>query len=291
MTGLLSPILPPARTLNPGMPVLTLTTDFGLRDPAAAQLRGAMLTAAPAATVVDVTHLIPTFDVTQAAYHLGRAYAHFPDGTLHVCTVKRLRAAPSEGYVGFRQNRHTFLCPDNGLAYLLFPRLAAPLYRLRTEHARESTKATLARAARTLSLGLDVRHVGEEATDPAQATRPEPVAHPNYIRGSIVHIDRYGNAVLNIHRDLVERMARGRRVQTRLPNFAPILDIRDDYHEVPVGEILTRYNAQGYLEIATNMGRAAALYGLERDQLVQLEFEDEPEGRLALRGKGLETQA
>lgn len=259
------------------MPVLTLTTDFGLRDPAAAQLRGAMLAAAPGATVADVTHLIPTFDVPQAAYLLGRAYAHFPAGAIHVCTVKRLRADPSERYVGFRQNGHTFLCPDNGLAFLLFPRLGTPIYRLATDRVRESTKITLARAVRTLSLGLDVRHVGERVAAPVQITRPEPVAHPKYIRGSIIHIDRYGNAVLNVHRDLVERMARGRRVQTRLPNSAPIIDIVDDYHEVPIGEILARYNAQGYLEIATNMGRAAALYGLEREQLVQLEFEGEAE--------------
>lgn len=273
------------------MPIVTLTTDYGLRDPAAAQLRGAVLTAAPAATVVDLTHLIPTFDVPQAAYHIGRAYAYYPEDTIHVCTVKRLRADPLEGYVGFRQNGHTFLCPDNGLAFLLFPRLAAPLYRLLPDGARESTKAVLTRAIRTLSLGLDVRHVGPEVEAPVQATRPEPVAHPRYIRGTIVHIDRYGNAVLNIHRDLVERMARGRRVQTRLPNFAPIVDIVEEYHEVPVGDILTRYNAHGYLEIATNMGRAAALYGLEREQLVQLEFEGEPEGSLEFRGKGLETRA
>ena len=254
------------------MPIVTLTTDYGLRDPGAAQLRGAVLTAAPTATVVDVTHLITTFDVPQAAYHLGQAYAHYPEGAIHVCTVKRLRDAPREGFLGFRQNGHTFLCPDNGMAFLLFPGLQAPLYRLAEAPERESTKQLLARAIRTLCLGLDVRHVGAPAGDVEQATRPEPVAHPSYIRGSIVHIDRYGNAVLNIHRDLVERMARGRRVRTRLPNFA-IRDIVDDYHEVPIGEILTRYNAQGYLEIATNMGKAAALYDLEREQLVQLEFD------------------
>ena len=254
------------------MPIVTLTTDYGLKDPAAAQLRGAVLTAAPAATVVDLSHLMPTFDVPQAAYHISRSYAHYPPGAIHVCTVKRFRADPLDKYVGFRQNGHTFLCPDNGLAFLLFPDLEARVYGLRTETARESTKTVLKRALRTLALGLDVRHCGRELAAPERATRPEPVAHPDYIRGSIVHIDRYGNAVLNIHRNVVERMARGRTVRTRLPNFV-IPDLVADYHEVPIGEILTRYNAQGYLEIATNMGRAATLYGLEREQLVQLEFE------------------
>ena len=254
------------------MPIVTLTTDYGLKDPAAAQLRGAVLTAAPTATVVDLSHLIATFDIPQAAYHISRSYAHYPEGSIHVCTVKRFRADPLHTYVGFRQNEPTFLCPDNGLAFLLFPQLDAPLYSLKVEGDRESNKMVIGRAIRTLSLGLDVRHCGEELVDPERATRPEPVAHPDYIRGSIVHIDRYGNAILNIHRKVVERMARGRSVRTRLPNFV-IPNLVTDYHEVPIGEILTRYNAQGYLEIATNMGRAATLYGLEREQLVQLEFE------------------
>ena len=254
------------------MPIVTLTTDYGLRDPYAAQLKGAVLSADPTTVIVDLTHEVAPYDIAAAAYHLGHTWRHFPPGATHVCTVNRLADNAPEPLIGFRQNGHTFLCPDNGLPSLLFPRLEAPVYRLHPGEGA-STKSTLTRALRTLSLGLDVRHAGELLPDPERSIRAEPVAHPEYIRGSILHIDGYGNAVLNIHRDLVERLARGRRVQTVLPNADPIVDIVDHYHDVPNGELLTRYNSRGYLEIAMNAGKAAQLYGLERDQLVQLEFE------------------
>ena len=255
------------------MPIVTLTTDFGLKDPYAAQLKGAVLSADPTSVIVDLTHEIDPYDISAAAFHLGHTWRHFPEGTIHVCTVNRLADNVPEPLIGLRHGGHTFLCPDNGLVSLLFPRLRAPVYAL-TPGEGASTKSTLTRALRTLALGLDVRHAGTPLPAPEQSIRPEPVAHPEYIRGSILHIDGYGNAVLNIHRDLVERLARGRRVQTVLPNAEPIVDIVEHYHDVPNGELLTRYNSRGYLEIAMNAGKVAQLYGLERDQLVQLEFED-----------------
>ncbi len=254
------------------MSIVTLTTDFGLRDPYVGQLKGAILSADPTAVIADCTHLIPTFDLIEAAYHLSHTWSHFPAGTVHLCTVNRLSAAEPEAYIGFRQNEHTFLCPDNGLAYLLFPDIDGGVFELETS-GQASTKAVLSAAIRKLALGFDCRHLGPELTHPEQSIRAEPITTQHYIRGSIVHIDGYGNAVLNVHRDLVERMARGRRVHTRLANSKPIVDIVDHYHQVPEGDLLTRYNSMGYVEIAMNMGKVATLYGLERDQLVQLEFE------------------
>ncbi len=254
------------------MSIVTLTTDFGLRDPYVGQLKGAILSADPTAVIADCTHLISPYDIIEAAYHLSHTWSHFPAGAIHVCTVNRHSPAEPGAYIGFRQNGHSFLCPDNGLAYLLFPHLTDGIYRLEAD-GETSTKAILSAAIRKLALGFDCRHLGAALPAPEHSIRAEPITNQHYIRGSIVHIDGYGNAVLNVHRDLVERMARGRRVQTRLPNSEPILDIVDHYHEVPEGDLLTRYNAMGYVEIAMNMGKVATLYGLERDQLVQLEFE------------------
>ncbi len=254
------------------MSIVTLTTDFGLRDPYVGQLKGAILSADPTATIADCTHLIPSYDLIEAAYHLSHTWSHFPIGTIHVCMVNRLSVGEPEAYIGFRQNGHTFLCPDNGLAFLLFPTIEDGVFRLNSE-GESSTKSVLSAAIRTLALGFDCRHLGERLVAPEHSIRPEPITTQHYIRGSIVHIDGYGNAVLNVHRDLVERMARGRRVHTRLPNSEPIIDIVSHYHQVPEGDLLTRYNSMGYVEIAMNMGKVATLYGLERDQLVQLEFE------------------
>ena len=252
------------------MPIITLTTDYGLRDPYAGQLKGSLLCAWPSVTLVDITHEITPFDLVEAAYFLSHTCAHFPPGTIHLCTVN---ASGAEGtpFLCFRKNQQTFILPDNGLAYLLWSDPDVEFVRLH-QPASASSKEILAEAVGKLALGFGPSHLGEVVSDAVRSVRPEPVTTKDYIRGSIVHIDRYHNAVLNVHRSHVERMADGRPVHTRFSNSDPIVGIVQHYHEVPEGELLARYNSRGYVELAINMGRAAQLFGLQRDQLVQLEF-------------------
>ena len=254
------------------MPILTLTTDYGLRDPYAGQLKGALLCACPTLRIVDVTHHITPFDLIEAAYFLSHTCHHYPAGTIHVCTVNSLGDANTP-FLCLEHGGYTYVLPDNGMLSLLWPgAVDGPVVRL--PHAPDrSSKQVLAEAVRVLALGYGPRHLGEPARDVAQVMRPEPVLTPEYIRGAIVHIDRYHNAVLNVHRDHVRRAARGRPVYTRFMSSDPIVGIVDHYHEVPEGDLLARYNSRGYVELAVNMGRAAQLFGLERDQLVQLDFE------------------
>lgn len=257
------------------MPIITLTTDYGLRDPYAGQLKGALLTACPTATLVDVTHDITPYDLVEAAYFLQHIHGHYPAGTLHVCTVDNtFEQEPC--LLCFEHDRQVYILPDNGLPDLLWPKADLNIVRLPPDEATGSTKAALGAAVRRLALGYDPARLGPRATDYVRSLRPAPVTNPTFIRGAITHIDRYDNAVLNVHRSLVERMAQGRRIHTRFSSSDPIVDIVDHYHEAPEGELLARYNSRGFVELAINMGRAAQLFGLQRDQLVQLEFQGQP---------------
>ena len=256
------------------MPIITLTTDYGLRDPYAGQLKGALLSACPTATLVDVTHEIGAYDLVEAAYFLQHIHDHYPEGTIHLCTVDNTyEQEPS--YLCFGFDGQVYILPDNGLAFLLSSRNDFHFVRLPAAEHGNSTKATIGAAVRRLALGYAPERLGPRAEDVVRSLRPVPVTNPMYIRGSIIHIDRYDNAVLNVHRSLVERMAKGRRIHTRFSSSDPIVDIVDHYHEAPEGELLARYNSRGYVELAINKGRAAQLFGLQRDQLVQLEFQGE----------------
>ena len=253
------------------MPIITLTTDYGLRDPYAGQLKGSLLCACPTANIVDITHQITPFDLVEAAYFLSHIHETYPEGTIHISTVNSLGDVDTP-YICFRKNLHYFIFPDNGLAFLLFPELDAKVVRLGQQEEKTSNKAALADAVRKLSLGFEPERFGTLIDNPVTSMRPEPVTTKDYIRGSIVHIDRYHNAVLNVHRSHVERLSKGRIIHTRFSNSDPIVGIVNHYHEGLEGELLARYNSRGYVEIAINMGRAAQLWGLQRDQLVQLEF-------------------
>ena len=69
--------------------IITLTTDFGLRDPFVGIMKGVMLGIAPAVQVVDLTHEIHAYDVLEAALVLETSYRYFPAGTVHVVAVDR----------------------------------------------------------------------------------------------------------------------------------------------------------------------------------------------------------
>jgi S-adenosyl-L-methionine hydrolase (adenosine-forming) len=105
--------------------IITLTTDFGTRDPYAGIMKGMALTANPSAIIVDITHEIPPQDILNAAFTLMRAYQYFPAGTVHVAVVDP-EVGGSRKRIAVRTERHIFVGPDNGIFGMVFQR-EAPL--------------------------------------------------------------------------------------------------------------------------------------------------------------------
>ncbi|HEU4717587.1 MAG TPA: SAM-dependent chlorinase/fluorinase, partial [Bacteroidia bacterium] len=100
------------------MAVITLTTDFGLRDHYTGSLRGALLRQLPSATVIDISHQITPFDFDQAAYVLGHAYHEFPAGTIHLVAVGS-GGGGKFPHVIVQLGEHFFIGCDNGMFSLL----------------------------------------------------------------------------------------------------------------------------------------------------------------------------
>lgn len=275
------------------MQIITLTTDYGLRDPYAAKLKGVLLSACPNAQIVDISHQINPYDIVEAAYFMGNAAPGFPQGSIHICMVKGDRAGMDLPFVAFQQNKQSYILPDNGLVSLLFPKFKGKIVRLGLDHeplsiqedgsaalhngqaikSQSSTRHIIAQAVRKLGLGYDIRHLGPFVEDAYLVTAPHPVLHPDGIRASILHIDRFDNVILNVDRQLIDQIAKGRRVKILCPNAEPIIGIVEHYHDVPPEQLLARYTDEGRVEVAINMGRAAQLFGLGPDQLVILEFD------------------
>ena len=69
------------------MAIVTFTTDFGFADGYVGAMKGVVLSLAPEATLVDITHAIPPQDVAAGAVALAQAAPLFPRGTIHVAVV------------------------------------------------------------------------------------------------------------------------------------------------------------------------------------------------------------
>ena len=96
------------------MPIITLTTDFGTKDHFVGAVKGAIYSELPNAKIVDITHQISPFNITETAYILKNSYKSFPDGTIHIIGVDSELSSTNK-HIALALDNHYFVCPDNGL--------------------------------------------------------------------------------------------------------------------------------------------------------------------------------
>jgi S-adenosylmethionine hydrolase len=256
-------------------PIITLTTDFGTQDHYAGALKGALLRACPNARLIDISHEVKPFDIVQAALVARHACPEFPEGTIHLVAVNCVYDTHFR-FVVARSNGHFFLAPDNGVLTLLFEQLPEADVRVLTDSdpAHFPGKTAFSAAAAHLAAGRPFEEIGPTAGPLTERIGLRPVITPTRIRGTVIHIDNFENALVNIDRNTFENAAQNRPFSLFFKRNDPITRLSQRYCDVPVGEPLFLFNSAGLLEIAVNMGRAATLLGLKVEDVVELVFEE-----------------
>ncbi|MFL6228911.1 MAG: S-adenosyl-l-methionine hydroxide adenosyltransferase family protein [Pyrinomonadaceae bacterium] len=262
------------------MSLITLLTDFGTTDYFVGEMKGAILTVNPRATVVDITHEIPAHDVEAGAFTLLAAHAAFPAGTIHVAVVDPGDGSERRALVA-ECSGQLFVAPDNGLLSYVCERDSAARFFRATNRKffRETVSHTfqgrdiLAPVAAALSLGTPPRETGEEIDDPVRLPRLAPrVGGDGTLEASIIHIDRFGNCVTNITpRDLGGEQA-ACRVTLRLDGHT-IYSFRRFFADAAPESSDTVspfmiWGSAGFLEIVAFQASAAELLGARRGQTV-----------------------
>lgn len=253
----------------------TLTTDFGDRDYYVGALKGALLSACPEAMLTDITHCIEPYDINAAAYVLGNCWRDFPAGALHFIGVN-CAYAPMPEFVAARVEDAFFAAPDNGVLTLMFPRLSSG------EDCRRMSLVTKKQCAYKDAFAQIIDHwgagrpweeLGEEAGPLLERISLQPVSTSRYLRGAVIHIDYFDNAIVNIRRADFERVADGRPFRLFFKRNDPLTRLSEDYCDVPIGETLCLFNDANLLEIAIHAGRAATLLGLKPGDVVEINFD------------------
>jgi S-adenosyl-L-methionine hydrolase (adenosine-forming) len=254
------------RVVHP--PRITLLTDFGTVDGYVGALKGVIAAIAPGALVDDLTHDLQAGDIGGAAWALGACWRTYPPGTIHVAVVD-----PGVGTdrlpIVIEADGRLCVGPDNGLFSRVLEQADSwcarevehPSCRAAevspTFHGRDIFAPTAAR----LALGLPFAHVGRRVEHPVRLPLPAAARSGSGIRGRIVHVDRYGNAITNIPGSWVEPGAvvtvAGRQVV-----------VARTYGDVRPGELLALIGSRGLLELAVNGGSAGALLGSTNDVIV-----------------------
>ncbi len=254
------------------MTIVTLTTDFGLRGYYLAALKGAILYENPGLQIIDISHEVKPYDIVQGAYILKNAYHHFPEGTIHLIGIDNLSAPLS--LIALRHNGHYFIGPDNGIFSLMFDQQPKEAYRLEMKKGNHFPfNDTASHAISHISSGKPLVEIGLPAKETERRIALQPVISTSQIRGSVIYIDHYENAIVNIQKALFEKVRNRRRFQLFFKRHDPIVQLSRNYHDAPVGETLCFFNDADYLTIAINMGKAASLLGLKMDDMVQVDFD------------------
>ena len=101
------------------MPVITLTSDYGLVDHRVASIKGKILSWSEEVKVVDITHNIMAYNLLQTAYIVRNAYKFFPEGSIHIISVDSFHHKHRKNII-IKIDGHYFICADNGIISLMF---------------------------------------------------------------------------------------------------------------------------------------------------------------------------
>lgn len=256
------------------MPVITLTTDMGNSGFYVASVKAAILTALPGAVIVDITHSIRPFHISEAAFTLKNVYKLFPEGSIHIVSVDALNS-PHSRVVAIQTEGHYFIGPDNGLFSLVFNQAPSVVYEIMIPPDPASvafiTKDIMAKAAVHIANGGSMAEIGNLYKSYVQLTAWQPIYNDASIRTSVVYVDEYGNCIFNLEKALFEQVARGRKFEIDVKRNS-IETISKTYNDVGGGELVALFTGSSLLEISINRGNISELLGLKEGDSVLITF-------------------
>lgn len=256
--------------------LVTLTTDFGMRDPYVAALKGQILSRCPNAEIVDLTHEIAPGNIAEGALFLAGSIPYFPKHSHHVVVIDPGVGSERHPIVAL-VGQQIIVCPDNGLLTLLCQRdpLENAFIITNPEFMRADVSATFhgrdifAPAAGLLAAGREPQEVGRSLDTILTIQMPEPQYETDrHAVGEIIHVDRFGNCITNIHRSILSDMG-GATVKTGELDFS---SLSQTYGDVPVDQPLALIGSTDYLEISVNRGNAEEALGLSRGDAVEVHW-------------------
>ncbi len=253
------------------MPVITLTTEWRPDDIFHGIIRGKLCSLCPGITVIDNAASVPAFNIAHASFVIRNTYCNYPPGTIHIICIYS-EAAKDQDYLVVKARDHYFIGTDNGIFNLILN--ADPDEVIRISHTDNNDELDIfARAAADLISGKKLSEIGKPDRKINERVPLRATIDKDVIIGSIIFIDSYGNAISNVTREIFYRVFEGKRYRIliqRNKNHTELISRK--YSDVPVGELLARFNSLDLLEIAINGANVSELLSLSVGTSVRIDL-------------------
>ncbi|WP_422104237.1 SAM hydrolase/SAM-dependent halogenase family protein [Winogradskyella sp.] len=275
------------------MAIITLITDFGEKDHFAGAIKGAIYSELSDVNIVDVSHSVSPFNISEAAYIILNAYSSFPKGTIHIIGIDS-ELSPENKHIALKLDDHYFICANNGIMSMICAEIVPEKIVEINIHDKIETNFPVldvfVKVACHIARGGTLEIIGKviNTIKPIKNLIPFVNDEKNQIIGSVIYIDNYGNVVTNIKKKFFEDVQKTRayEISARNHKFKKIYNrysaiVNFDIEESKrndEGKGLVVFNSSGYLEIAvyrsncSTVGSASTLMGLNTMDTVTVNF-------------------
>ena len=246
------------------MPIITLMTDFGIKDGNVGVMKGVIWGIAPGVQIADLSHTVSPQNLREAALILARSAPYFPPGSIHVVVVDP-GVGTARRHIAARLGTQFFVGPDNGVITLLLERAEAQGWPVEIVHTHKSEywlaevshvfhgRDVFSPIAAHLASGVTLQELGTRIDDPVRLSLPRPQQTLFGWQGEIIHIDHFGNISTNV---LKENLGEPDSIQVRLCGVNIDGMVRTFGERAP-GELVALYGSTGYLIVSVVNGNAA----------------------------------
>jgi S-adenosylmethionine hydrolase len=280
--------------INNFMSIITLTTDYGLKDHFVGSLKGKIVSEYSDATIIDISHHIDPFNTAEASYIISASYDSFPKGTVHIIGVD-IESNKENKHIAMQWNDHFFIAADNGILSMLSQKIIPQKIVAITIHDRLHSDATdldvFVKVACHIAKGGVLNVIGKEIKSLKQVTDLQVALSDdgNQLKGNVIYIDHFGNVVTNISKKQFLDSAKGRNyeiafknqtIKTILPYYSAIAASEKFPVKNYEGLKMAIFNEAGFLEIAVfrsnplTVGSASTLLGLNYRDVITIRFKN-----------------
>lgn len=256
--------------------IVTLLTDFGTKDGYVGAMKGVLLSNSVKVRLVDISHHIQPYNIRQAAFALNNFAGYFPPNTIHLVVVDPGVGTNRKGLI-VQTNDYFFIGPDNGVFSFIYQKFQFTSFAIRegligprashTFHGRDIFAPVVAE----LLNGSQPSELGEPLNEVCSFYEPFQKESDNQFLLKILHVDHFGNLILNFTFEDWKTLSANRNVKIEL-NHGFLYGIKNTFGEAKEGQILALWDSSGYLQIARNKGNASETLHLSVGDSVQLLF-------------------